>query len=223
MIRVFVVEDQPMMREALCLYIESTNDLELAGEADNGVEAVEQIRAHRPDVVVMDVDLPGQNGVAATQSLLKEMPELAVLVVTTFTTDHHVVRALRAGARGYITKDAHASTVLEAVRSVFAGHHPLTPRSALGAPLHPETAPLDIAEALARNAGIPDVPPGELQVLKGIARGQTNTEIARSLHFSRETVKTYSKRLNERFGTHDRTQLLVRAAELGVVEPRSNY
>ncbi|WP_146340851.1 response regulator transcription factor [Nesterenkonia sp. NBAIMH1] len=220
MVRVFLVEDQPMMREALRLYLDSTDDLVLAGEAADGVDAVEMVSESAPDVVVMDVDLPGQNGVAATREILKESPDIGVLVVTTFTTDHHVVRALRAGARGYVTKDAHASTVLDAIRSVAAGEHPFTAPSARAAQKTHDTAPTDIAEAVAHQTGMPHVPPGELKVLRGIARGWTNTEIARELHFSRETVKTYSKRLNERFGTHDRTQLLVRAAELGFVEPR---
>ncbi|WP_258933994.1 response regulator transcription factor [Nesterenkonia pannonica] len=133
MIRVFLVEDQPMMQEALRLYLDSTDDLVLAGEAADGVDAVEMVRESAPDVVVMDVDLPGQNGVAATREILEESPDIRVLVVTTFTTDHHVVRALRAGARGYVTKDAHASTVLDAIRSVAAG----STRSPRPAPVRP--------------------------------------------------------------------------------------
>ncbi|WP_170228431.1 response regulator [Nesterenkonia populi] len=102
------MEDQPLMREALRLYVDSTEDLSLAGEAGDSETAVRDVLAIEPDVVVMDIDLLGKNGIHTAQELLDSMPALAILMVTTFTTDHHVVRPLRAGARGYITKDTPA-------------------------------------------------------------------------------------------------------------------
>lgn len=218
-IRVLVVEDQPMMREALGTYVCAAPDMECVAAAADGLQAVQLATEHRPDAIIMDIGLPKKNGVQATAEITRADSEVGVLAVTTFATANHIVSMLRAGARGYVLKDASAAEVMTAVREVAEGGIVLSP---------PITRELiddvasdtdEIAQALADQAALPEVPDSQLAVLRLIGRGMSNAEIAAELYFELDTVKKYVSRLNRRFGTRDRVQLLVRATQLGFIKP----
>ncbi|MBM2614915.1 response regulator transcription factor [Actinoplanes sp. LDG1-06] len=215
MIRVLVCDDQALIRTGFATIIDAQPDLEVVGECDDGVTAVEQAGRLRPDVVVMDVRMPGMDGIEATRKLAGAGVEhpVKVLVVTTFNVDEHVYRALRAGASGFLLKDAPPAHLLHGIRTVAAG----------AALLAPEVT-RQLVGRYAMRIRPADTPPGdvpltarELEVLRLMANGLSNSEIADALVISHETVKTYVSRILTKLDLRDRVQAVVYAYRRGLV------
>ncbi|MBO3083741.1 response regulator [Cellulomonas fengjieae] len=220
MTRVLLVDDQALIRMGFRLLLSSTDDLEVVGEAQDGQAAVEQVAALRPDVVLMDVRMPGVNGIDATRRIVETHPETRVLVLTTFDLDEYAFAALRAGASGFLLKDAAPDELAAAVRTVASGdavvsaritrrmlelfseHLPAGDAQADADAVHPRLAPLT---------------PREVEVLREIAEGLSNAEIAGRLFLSEATVKTHVGRVLAKLGVRDRVQAVVVAYETGLV------
>lgn len=217
MIRVVVAEDEPLLRSGLIALAEHDGDIEVAAGAEQGGAALARVREHRPDVVLMDIQMPGLDGIAATQ-LITEDPDLAgttVLVLTTFAEDATVVEALRAGAAGYVLKDIEPEALRQAIRSVAAGQPVLSPEV---------TATVMRAAATAPSEGDADLvahlAPREREVLAEVGRGLNNAEIGATLHLSPATARTYVSRLLTKLDARDRAQLVVIAHRAGLVGER---
>ncbi|MBU5421774.1 response regulator transcription factor [Cellulomonas hominis] len=214
MIRVLVVDDEPLFLAGVRSLVEAADDMEVVGTAGDGRQGVAAVRAHRPDVVLLDVQMPVMNGVAATEEILRVAPSTAVIVLTNFQYDRYVLPALRAGAVGYLLKDTTVEDLHRAIRTAAAGEAILSPavtrrllravRPALGAE-HDE-ARAQVAALSAR----------EREVLAGLARGLTNAEIAAQLYMGETTVKTYLTRAMHKLGVGNRTQAAILAHDAGL-------
>jgi DNA-binding NarL/FixJ family response regulator len=208
-IRVLVVDDHPVVRSGLVGMLDAEPDLEIVGEAGDGEEALVRVAALRPDVVLMDLRMPRLDGAGATARIVAEHPGSRVLVLTTYDTDVDIVRAVEAGATGYLLKDTPRAQLLEAVRSAARGETVLAP-SVAGRLLTRLRTPT--TEALT---------PREVQVLGGVSRGLTNAEIGRELFIGEATVKTHLLRAFAKLGVDDRTRAVTVAMELGLLPPPS--
>ncbi|MFE3906865.1 response regulator [Streptomyces sp. NPDC059153] len=219
MIRVLLADDQTLVRAAFAMLVESDRDMEVVGQAGNGLEAVELTRAHRPDLVVMDIRMPELDGIEATRRIADDehLAGVKVLVLTTYDTDEHIVDALRAGASGFLVKDTRPAELLAAIRTVAAGESLLSPgptaRLIARVLSSPRTPP----------AGVPGGPDRlserERQVLCLVGRGLNNAEIAETLGLSPLTAKTHVSRIMGKVGARDRAQLVIVAYESGLVVP----
>lgn len=215
-IRVVVADDHPLFRGGLCALLESVADTEVVGEAGTGEEAVAVALSLRPDVVVMDVNMPGLDGLAATRRIVAEAGDVRVLVMTMHEDDEAVFAAIRAGARGYVVKGAAQEETLRAIRAVASGEAIFSPAIAtrlqrfLAAP--PE---LDPATAF------PQLSSRELEILDLLARRRANAEIAAELHLSQKTVRNYVSGIFSKLQVADRAEagLVARAAGLGRPAP----
>jgi DNA-binding NarL/FixJ family response regulator len=216
---VLVADDQALVRAGFCFLVDASSDLEVVGEAADGREAVTVARATHPDVVMMDIRMPHLDGIEATRQILDDPAagETRVLILTTFSLDDYVYGALRAGASGFLLKDAPPEDLLEAIRVIAAGN-------ALLAPSVTRTLIEEFAHRVAPNAmneKVLDVlTPREREVLLAVARGRSNAEIAEDLHMSAATAKTHVSRLLAKLGARDRAQLVVIAYETGLALPR---
>jgi DNA-binding NarL/FixJ family response regulator len=216
MIRVLIADDQGMVRTGFSVYLGAQSDMEVVGEAADGAEAVRKAAELRPDVILMDVRMPVLDGLAATRQILGGSGEEApkVLILTTFDLDDYVYEALRAGASGFLLKDASAQQLAEAVRVVARGDALLAPGitrrlisefARLGAPRAP------------RRASLAELTERETEVLRLVAHGLSNSEIAERLVVSEQTVKTHLGRILAKLRLRDRAQAIVYAYETGVV------
>ncbi|MEO6089480.1 MAG: response regulator transcription factor [Umezawaea sp.] len=215
-IRVLVVDDQAMIRESFRVALDSQPDLDVAGEAGTGAEAVALARDLAPDVVLMDVRMPVMDGLEATRLIVGsgDAPP-KVLVLTTFDLDEHVYGALRAGASGFMLKDSPLSDLINAVRVVAAGHALFAPsitRRLVAA--YAARAPVKPGDAALRH-----LTPREVEVLRLIARGLSNAEIAGVLTIAEQTAKSHVSRVLTKLGLRDRAQAVVLAYECGLVVP----
>jgi DNA-binding NarL/FixJ family response regulator len=208
-IRVLVVDDHPVVRSGLVGMLDAEPDVEIVGEAGDGEEALVRVAALRPDVVLMDLRMPRLDGAGATARIVAEHPASRVLVLTTYDTDADIVRAVEAGATGYLLKDTPRVQLLEAVRSAARGETVLAP-SVAGRLLSRMRAPQ--TETLT---------PREVQVLAGVAQGLTNAEIGRQLIIGEATVKTHLLRAFAKLGVDDRTRAVTVAMERGLLPPPS--
>jgi DNA-binding NarL/FixJ family response regulator len=214
-IRIVIADDQPLMRAGFKAVLEATGQMEVVGEAANGDEALEQVRRHDPDVVLMDVRMPGMDGIEAT----RKMPRQKVLILTTFGLDEYIIEALRAGASGFLLKDAPVDELVAAVRAVAAGDAQLSP--AVTKRLLDQVArrlPTPVARDDAALAALTD---REREVLRLLAVGMTNAEIGQALVVSEPTVKTHVSGVLQKLGLRDRVQAVIYAYETGLVAPRS--
>lgn len=214
MIRVAIADDEALIRGGLRSMLDVEPDLEIVGEAASGREAVELARLKRPDVVLMDVRMPGMDGIAATERIVGDGLPTRVLVVTTFDLDDHVYAALRAGASGFLLKDTDPDRLADAVRTVASGDALLAPRVTRRLVEHYVAQPTPSAEVAARLATLTD---REHEVLLEVARGRSNAEIAERIHLSEATVKTHVTRLLGKLSLRSRTQAVVFAYETGLV------
>jgi DNA-binding NarL/FixJ family response regulator len=210
MIRVLVADDQRVVREGLAMLVGLLDDVEIVGTAADGAEAVRMARETRPDVVLMDLRMPELDGSAATRRIRDELPETQVLVLTTYADDDSLVPALQAGARGYLTKDSSAEEIEQAIRAVAAGRTHLEPAVQ-------QRLVAAVADARPAAAQLPDeLTAREVDVLKLIAAGLSNTEIAAALVVSGATVKTHVNHIFQKTGARDRAQAVRYAYEHGI-------
>ena len=219
MIKILLADDQPLVRTGFRMILDAEPDMEVIAEAGDGADAVRQARRLRPDVVVMDIRMPVQDGIAATAEIAAA-GHARVLVLTTFHVDEHVVGALRAGASGFLLKDAHADRLLEAIRVVHAGDaivDPAVTRKLLDQFVHRLPAPGEQrAQAAAAADRLAGTTGREREVLALVARGLSNAEIAAELVVTETTVKTHVHHLLTKLGVRDRVQLVVLAYEAGL-------
>jgi DNA-binding NarL/FixJ family response regulator len=208
-IRILIVDDHSIVRQGLRMFLGLDDDLEIVGEASNGVQAVEMARQLRPDVVLMDLLMPLMDGTEATAIIRRELPDTEVIALTSVLEDAAVVGAVRAGAIGYLLKDAQADELCRAIRAAANGEIQLAPKA---------------AERLMREIRTPDNPEvlteRETDVLRLIAEGKSNKEIARILSIGEKTVKTHVSNILAKLNMASRTQAALYAARIGLVAPR---
>ena len=224
MIRVLLADDQPLVRTGFRMILDAEPDIEVAGEAGDGAEAVRQCRALGPDVVVMDIRMPVLDGIAATRQLVAEGPA-PVLVLTTFGLDEYVVAALRAGASGFLLKDADAAKLAEAIRVIAAGNAIVDPAVTRRLLDHFTREPPAASKGTDPGAACRDRLAGltcrEHEVLTQVARGLSNAEIAAQLVVTETTVKTHVHHLLTKLDARDRVQLVIFAYDAGLARPPS--
>jgi DNA-binding NarL/FixJ family response regulator len=217
MIRVLIADDMALMRGGLRMILEAQPDIEVVAEAASGREAIEAARLHHPDVALMDIRMPGMNGIEATRELLAAGgPAPRVLMLTTFDLDEYVYDALKTGASGFLLKNAPPDQLADGVRAIAAGESLLAP----------DITRRLIEEHVRRprtTGGVPQavvsLTDREVEVLRHVARGATNTEIAQTLVISEATVKSHVGRILGKLGLRDRVQAVVLAYECGLVRP----
>lgn len=212
-LRVLIADDQPLMRAGFRAVLEAAGDIEVVAEAGSGEEAVRAAAEHAPDVILMDIRMPGMNGIEATRLL----PRQRVLILTTFGLDEYIIDALRAGASGFMLKDAPTQELVRAVRSVAAGDAVLSP--AVTRQLLRQVARRLPAAVSRAPEGLASLTEREREVLRMLAAGLSNAEIAAALVVSDATVKTHVSNLLGKLGLRDRVQAVIYAYETGLIAP----
>jgi DNA-binding NarL/FixJ family response regulator len=202
-ISLLLVDDHPLIRKGIIALIEDEPDMEVVAEAANGREAIEQFRIHRPSVTLMDLQMSELDGVDAIIAIRSEFPQAAIIVLTTYAFDARVLRAIKAGARAYLLKNLLHAELLDSIRAVHAGKRLLSP---------------ELSFRVAEHAGQDSLTPAELAVLRLIADGGSNKQIARRLGVTEETVKNRVKSILEKLGAEDRTQAAMIALRRGIIE-----
>lgn len=202
-IRILAVDDHPVFRQGIAGLIEGQADMTLVGQASNGREAIQQFRTQRPDVTLMDLQMPDMNGLDATIAIRSEFPEARIIVLTTYTGDAQVVRALKAGAQGYLLKNLLHKELLETIRAVHSGKKAISP---------------EVSYQLAEHATDDSLSPAEVAVLRLIAAGNANKQIADQLSITEETVKSRVKNILSKLGANDRTHAAMIALKRGIIE-----
>jgi len=202
-IRILAVDDHPLVRQGISGLLAVQSDMSLVAEASNGRDAIQQFRAHRPDVTLMDLQMPEMSGLDAIIAIRNEFPEARIVVLTTYTGDVQILRALKAGARAYLLKNLLHKELLETIRAVHAGKKTLSPE-----------ASFQLAEHLTDDA----LTPAEINVLRLIAAGNANKQIADQLAISEETVKSQVRNILSKLGASDRTHAAVIGLKRGIIE-----
>jgi len=202
-IRILAVDDHPVVRQGIAGLVAVYSDMSLVAEASNGREAIQQFRTHHPDVTLMDLQMPEMNGLDAMIAIRGEFPEARIIVLTTYVGDVQVVRALKAGARGYLLKNSLHKELLESIRSVHAGKRALSTE-----------ASMELAEHATDDA----LTPAEVRVLRLIAEGRANKEIAAQLSISEETVKGQVRNILSKLRANDRTHAAMIGLKRGIIE-----
>jgi DNA-binding NarL/FixJ family response regulator len=201
-IRIMLVDDHPAFRKGLAALIESEPGLEVVAETGDGGEALALYRQKKPDVVLMDLRLPGLGGVEATMAIRKEFPDACVIVLTTFDTDEDIYRAIQSGAKSYLLKDTPEDELAATIRAVHAGEQPLPPK---------------MAKRLADRQQRANLSEREMQVLQQLVKGRSNKEISASLFLSEDTIKAHLKTLFAKLKVQDRTEAAISAIRQGIV------
>jgi DNA-binding NarL/FixJ family response regulator len=202
-IRIFSVDDHPLMHEGIATVIRNQPDMQLTAEASNGREAIQRFREHMPDVTLMDLRLPDMSGIDAMIAILGEFPEARIVILTTFAGDVEVQRALESGARAYLLKSMPPKELVEAIRHVHAGKKRIPP---------------EIAANLAEHYSDEALTGREVEVLRQIAGGNRNRDIADKLFITEETVKVHIKHIMEKLGASDRTQAVAIGVRRGIIQ-----
>ena len=201
-IRVMLVDDHPAFRTGLAALIENEPDLKVVAEAGNGTDALQMFQDRLPDVVLMDLRLPGMGGVETTMAIRKQFPEARVIILTTFDTDEDIYRAIQSGAKSYLLKDTPNVELAATIRAVYKGEQILPPK---------------VANRLARRLQRADISEIEMEVLQQLMKGRSNKEMALSLFVTEDTVKARLKTLFSKLKVHDRTEAAICAIRNGIV------
>ena len=212
MIKVLLADDHSIVRAGLRRIVEESGDMQVVAEADDGREAIEQVKKTDPDVAVIDISMPGLDGLEVISQLQTRHPELPILVLTMHEEGQYVVRAIQAGAMGYLTKQSAPEQLVNAIRKVHAGQRYLTDEAA-------EALALKIAKGADGQSVLDSLSMRELQVLRRLAMGQTNREISRAYHISIKTVDTYRARLLKKLGLRNNAELSRFAMQNQLIEP----
>jgi DNA-binding NarL/FixJ family response regulator len=202
-IRILTVDDHALLRHGIAALINGESDMKLVAEASDGREAIERFRLHRPDVTLMDLQMPALNGIEAIIGIRSEFPNARIIVLTTYTGDVQVLRALKAGARGYMLKAHVGRELLDTIRAVHAGQKRIPP---------------EVAAELAEHATDEDLTSRELDVLRLIAAGNANKEVAGQLSITEETVKSHVTSILAKLGANDRTHAVTIGLKRGLIE-----
>jgi DNA-binding NarL/FixJ family response regulator len=202
-IRILAVDDHPVFRQGIAGLIEGQADMTLVGEASNGREALQQFRAHQPDVTLMDLQMPEMNGLDALITIRGESPEARIIVLTTYTGDMQVLRAIKAGARAYLLKNTLHKELVDTIRAVHAGKKYISSEASF---------------ELAEHASDDVLTPAEVRVLRLIAEGNANKEIAAQLSVSEDTVKSQVRNILSKLGAKDRTHAAMIGLKRGIIE-----
>ena len=217
MIRVVLADDQALVRSGLRALLANSDDIQVVGEASDGREAVAVVTRTQPDVVLMDVRMPGVDGISATQGITSDqrLSEVAIIMLTTFDDDDQIFAAIRAGASGYLLKDAEPDDLREAIRVVAAGNALLSASITRKVMEGSVSGPAGIAD----HGRLSELTGREREVLAGVGRGLSNDEIAAEIHISPATARTYVSRILTKLGARDRAQLVILAYETGLITP----
>lgn len=202
-IKVLTVDDHPMLREGVVARIQHQEDMTVVGEAENGEQALESFRSLRPDVTLMDLQMPGGGGLAAIKAIRGEFPDAKIIVLTTFDGDVHAMAALKAGASGYLLKTSLRKDLLDTIRAVHSGQHRVEPK---------------VAQDILAHAAEDSLSEREVSVLRLVSQGKANKEIGRALSLSEDTVKAYLKSIFSKLNVNDRTHAVTIAARRGIIE-----
>ncbi|QEE30314.1 response regulator transcription factor [Terriglobus albidus] len=202
-IRVLTVDDHPLMRDGIAFIMQKAPDMELVAEATNGVEAVAAYRKHRPDVTLMDLQMPVMNGIEAIQAIREEFPKARIVVLTTYSGDVHATRALQAGAMGFILKSMLGTELIDTIRAAHQGRKRISD---------------EIAHGMAEHLGSESLSTRELQVLQAVASGCSNKIVADRLSISEDTVKGHMKNVLAKLQANDRTHAVLIALKRGILE-----
>ena len=202
-IRILAVDDHPVVRRGIAAIIATQPDMTLVAEATNGREAIQQFRTHRPDIVLMDLQMPEMSGLDAVSAIRGEFPDARIIVLTTYAGDVQILRAVKAGAQAYLLKNTFHEELIDTIRAVYAGKKKLSPEAAF-----------EIAEHSTDDA----LTPAEISVLRLIAAGNANKEIADQLSLAEDTVKWRVKNILSKLGARDRTQAAMIGVKRGIIE-----
>jgi DNA-binding NarL/FixJ family response regulator len=202
-IRILAVDDHVLLRDGIAALVAGQSDMSLVGQASNGREAIQQFRTHRPDVTLMDLQMPEMNGLDAIIAIRGEFPDARIIVLTTYTGDVQVLRALKSGARAYLLKNSLHKELLETIRAVYAGKKALS---------------VEVSYQLAEHATDDALTPAEIRVLRLIAEGNANKAIAAQLLISEETVKGQVRNILSKLGANDRTHAAMIGLKRGIIE-----
>ena len=202
-IRILCADDHPVVRQGIAGLVAVHSDMTLVAEASNGREAIQQFRAHHPDVTLMDMQMPEMGGLDAIAAIRAEFPDARIIVLTTYSGDAQALRALKAGAHGYLLKNALHKELVDTIRAVHAGRKALAP---------------EVSFDLAEHATDDALTPAEIRVLRLIAQGNANKEIARELSLSEETVKGQVRNILSKLGAKDRTHAAMIGLKRGIIQ-----
>ncbi len=203
MIKVLTVDDHPLMRAGIAAVLESEPDITLVAEASNGLEAIERFRTHRPDITLMDLQMPEMKGIEAITAIRGEFPGARIIVLTTYSGDVQALRAIKAGASGYMLKSMVRKELVETIRAVHAGRRRIPP---------------EIATEIVEHVSADDLTEREIHVLRHVAAGNANKEVGVQLGISEETVKAHMKSILAKLRANDRTHAVVIAVKRGIFE-----
>ena len=209
--RVLIVDDQTLFRSGLSRLLDGDERVNVVGEAGDGAEAVQKVSSLKPDIVLMDLRMPNLDGIEATRQIVAEHPGVRVLILTTFEADNHVIKALKAGASGYVLKDSQAYAIVSSILAVAAGEHVMSGAvaSRVLEMLIRTTTPQELFDGLSRR---------EIEILTMVAGGMPNKQIAYQLKISEKTVRNHVSNMYEKLQIHDRSQAVLYAVRKGLVE-----